>query len=91
MRIRWTSKAYSDLARLSEFLAAVNTEAAARATSRLARAPERLSEMPRGGERLEEFAPREVRRLVVDAYEIHYEVVDQEILIVRIWHTRENR
>jgi len=91
MKIRWTGKAHSDLARLSEFLAAVNTEAAARTTSRLARAPERLIEMPRVGERLEEFAPREVRRLVVGAYEIHYEVVDQEILIVRIWHTRESR
>ena len=91
MRIRWSSKASDDLLRLHNFLILLNAAAAARATARLARAPEQLLRMPRQGERLEAFAPREVRRLLVDAYEIQYELVHEEILILRIWHTRENR
>lgn len=89
--IRWTSKALGDLARLHEFLASVNAPAAAKAVQALTRAPERLREHPRFGERLEEFSPREVRRLLVGQYEIRYEVADDAVYLLRIWHTRENR
>jgi hypothetical protein len=43
------------------------------------------------GERLEEFEPREVRRLLVGHYEMRYELQESNIYILRIWHTRENR
>ncbi|MGB4673347.1 MAG: type II toxin-antitoxin system RelE/ParE family toxin [Azovibrio sp.] len=39
MKLKWTSKALSDLARLYEFLALVNKPAAARAVQALTRAP----------------------------------------------------
>jgi plasmid stabilization system protein ParE len=91
MRLRWSSNAASDLVRLSEFLRRVNPAAAARPVIALTKAPERLLSMPRLGEPLERFAPREVRRLLVNSYEIHYEVSGNEILIIRVWHTREER
>jgi len=47
--------------------------------------------MPRLGEPLEGFSPREVRSLLVNSYEIHYEVAGDEIVIIRVWHTREER
>ncbi|MEW6363636.1 MAG: type II toxin-antitoxin system RelE/ParE family toxin [Acidobacteriota bacterium] len=91
MELKWTSKAESDLERLFEFLAPVNRRAAARAVQVLAAAPKRLLEHPRMGERLEEFEPREVRRILVGHYEMRYEIQESTIYILRIWHTRENR
>lgn len=67
MRLKWTSKALNDLARLDEFLAAVNKPAAARTVQSLTAAPPhtRLLEQPYIGEKLEEFEPREVCRILV--------------------------
>ena len=54
-------------------------------------APRPLLENPRIGEKLEEFAPREVRRIIVGPYEIRYEVTNEMIYVLRLWHTREDR
>ena len=58
---------------------------------KLARVPQMLLEHPRIGEQLFRFYPREVRRLLVDAYEIRYEIQNDDIYILRIWHSREAR
>ena len=50
-----------------------------------------LLSTPRIGERLFEFEPREVRRLLVGRYEIRYEIQDSTVYILRLWHTREER
>jgi len=91
MNLRWTSKALSDLARLYEFLAALNQPAAARTVQSLTAAPHRILEQPRIGERLEEFEPREVRRILAGKYEIRYEIQESTIYVLRLWHTREDR
>lgn len=91
MKLRWTSKALSDLARLHEFLATVDPRAAARAVQALTRSPEVLVRHPRLGEQLFEFEPREVRRLIVKQYELRYEIDDTTIYLLRLWHTREDR
>ncbi|SDI51821.1 Plasmid stabilization system protein ParE [Pseudomonas flavescens] len=91
MNLKWTSKALSDIARLYEFLAAVNQPAAARAIQKLAAAPTALLENPRIGERLEEFQPRDVRRIQIGKYEIRYEITGSTIYLLRLWHTREER
>lgn len=89
--LKWTSKALSDLARLFEFLAPVNRSAAARTVQSLTRAPETLLANPRIGEQLEEFQPRDVRRLLVGPYEMRYEVQGMTLYILRVWHVREDR
>ena len=91
MRIKWTSKALSDLVRLYEFLATKNKQAAARMVQSLSAAPDRLLEQARIGEKLDEFDPREVRRIVVGRYEMRYEIQEAIIIVLRIWHTREDR
>jgi plasmid stabilization system protein ParE len=75
MRLRWTRKATSDLVRLHEFLSPVG----------------RLPQQPRIGVKLDEFAPREVRRIIVGRYEIRYEIDADGIHVLRLWHTREER
>jgi plasmid stabilization system protein ParE len=91
MRIRWTGQASSDLVRLYEHLRPVAPEAAARVVQQLARAPNRLLDYPRLGEKLEAYEPREVRRIIVGHYEMRYEIAAGTIIILRLWHCRENR
>ncbi|MCA1440878.1 type II toxin-antitoxin system RelE/ParE family toxin [Ensifer sp. IC4062] len=91
MKLQWTTKAVSNLGRLYDFLAPVNRQAAARTVQALASAPRRLLEQPRMGERLEEFDPREVRRILVGQYEMRYEITQSTIYVLRLWHTREDR
>ena len=91
MRVRWTAEARSDLDRLHRFLAPVNRQAAARTVQSLRSAPAQLTDHPRLGLRLERYVPREVRRLFVGDYELRYEIKDDTILVVALWHAREDR
>ncbi len=92
MNLRWSSKALDDLQRLHRFLAPVNPAAAARVMRKLVSSPpDLLLAYPRRGERLTEFDPREVRRLLVADYEIRYELQRDNIIILRLWHVREGR
>ena len=91
MELKWTSKGLSDLARLYEFLAPVNRQAAARTAQSLTVAPVSLLANPRIGEKLEEFEPREVRRILVGHYEMRYEIQEFTLYVLRFWHTREDR
>ena len=91
MELKWAGRALSDLARLYEFLAPVNKPAAARAVQTLAKAPAMLLTNPRPGEQVTQFGQREVRRMQVGQYEMHYEIQEQTIYVLRLWHTREER
>ena len=91
MELMWTDKALSDLIRLYEFLDALNSKAASSAVQALTAAPNALLLNLRIGESLEEFLPREVRRILVGHYEIRYEIQESFIYVLRLWHTREDR
>ncbi|MBB5686167.1 type II toxin-antitoxin system RelE/ParE family toxin [Sphingobium boeckii] len=91
MKIKWTASASADLVRLHNFLAAVAPDAAARIVNQLGHAPDRLEAFPRLGEKLDNYEPHEVRRIIVGHYEMRHEIAEGEILILRIWHSRENR
>ncbi len=91
MELKWTSKALSDITRLYEFLAAVNQPAAAQTVQQLTAAPTTLLANPRIGERLEEFEPRDVRRIQIGHYELRYEIQGSTLYLLRLWHTREER
>ena len=91
MALRWASRAYSDLVRLHEFLVPAAPAAAARTVRHLVAGAKRIPAHPRLGVRLPEFAPREVRKVFVGDYEIRYELVDADVFILRIFHTREDR
>ncbi len=91
MNVAWTSKAVGDLTRLHDFLAPVNRRAAARVLQSLTAVATRLADQPRIGEKLEQYEPREVRRVLVGKYEMRYEARASSIFILRVWHTREER
>jgi plasmid stabilization system protein ParE len=91
MEVEWTNKALADLARLYDFLAGINRQAASVVVQSLVAAQAKLVEYPRIGERLEEFNPRDVRRIIVNHYELRYEVQASTLYILRLWHTKEDR
>lgn len=74
-----------------DFLASANQPADARTVQQLTAAPITLLTNPRIGERLEEFLPRDVRRIQIGHYEMRYEIVSSTIYLLRLWHTREDR
>jgi plasmid stabilization system protein ParE len=83
--------AQADLERLHGFLASVDPYAAVRAVRVILAGTRRLAAHPRLGLRLKEFNPREVRRVLLGDYELRYELRDTELIILRIWHFREDR
>ncbi|MBC7609974.1 MAG: type II toxin-antitoxin system RelE/ParE family toxin [Polaromonas sp.] len=89
--IQWSAHATQDIGRLHQFLAVLNPGAAAKVVRSVTQAPTSLQAMPRIGKRIEEFDPREVRRLIVGNYEIRYEVTEAAIIVLRLWRTREDR
>ena len=91
MRLQWSATALDDAARLYDFLAKVNKSAAAKTVQSLVAAPVQLIENPRIGESLDEFAPLEVCRSLAGRYEIRYQIENDTIYVLRLWHTRENR
>ena len=91
MALRWTASAREDLVRLHEFLEPVNPRAAAHAVQLLVAGAARIPGHPRLGQRLRDFAPREVRRILIGHYEIRYELTGRDVFVLRIFHTREER
>ena len=91
MNIIWGSDSLADLARLHRFVAADDPQATSQIIENLKSAPEKLRDFSRLGERLDVYAPREVRKLIVGRYEMRYEILPDVIFILRIWHVREDR
>jgi plasmid stabilization system protein ParE len=91
MRLKWTRAALGDLRRLHAFLEPLDASAAARVARTLAKTPDILLDRPRIGLRLDEFDPREVRRILAGGYELRYEIQGDMIYVLRLWHTREDR
>jgi plasmid stabilization system protein ParE len=91
VNVSWTRKAVADLGRLYDFLAPVNRRAAARVLQSLTTVAGRLADRARIGEKLQQYEPREVGRLLMGKYEMRCEVQGTSVLVLRLWHTRESR
>lgn len=91
MRLSWSDDAFEDLERLRAFLVPKDARAADRVVATLFEAPQRLLLQPRMGPRVEGNFDGEVRRLLMGQYEIRYELTGEDIRILRIFHTREER
>lgn len=76
---------------LYAFLESVDPGVAARAVRLIINRVERIPAQPRLGERLPRFAPREVRQVLAARYEIRYELTDSDVIVLRVFHTREDR
>ncbi|VVE85712.1 hypothetical protein PSP31121_05375 [Pandoraea sputorum] len=77
--------------RLPAFLAPLNRPGVARTVPALAKAATALLANPRVGAPLCPFALREVRQMLLGAYEVRYEMQDATRYVLRLSQTGEER
>jgi plasmid stabilization system protein ParE len=92
-QIVWTQTAIDDLNRHYDFIKLNNADAAARAVQAIVSSGESLQKNPRRGAIVDEIAG--LRKLVVFfakyGFIIHYVILEDDVVILRIYHGRENR
>jgi plasmid stabilization system protein ParE len=89
----WLPEAKEDIARLHEFLKHKNPDAASRAVDLLLAGADRLLNFPEIGKPLgDELKRRELYLAFgAGAYVLRYILTRNKIIVIRVWHSRENR
>lgn len=90
MKLLFSRAALGDLIRLREFIAENNPEAAQRVAQRLRGAIEKLIDAPQIGRPVYQMEG-EIRELIFGKYVVRYEIRQQNLYILRIWHGKEDR
>ncbi|PSR13215.1 type II toxin-antitoxin system RelE/ParE family toxin [filamentous cyanobacterium CCP3] len=89
----WSRPALADLDRQYRFLKDQNPELASRAVQAIIQAGKSLAQSPQRGTPI--AAAPGLRKLVVRfgkvGYLLHYTVLEDEVLILRVYHGRQNR
>ncbi|MDT8439683.1 MAG: type II toxin-antitoxin system RelE/ParE family toxin [Wenzhouxiangellaceae bacterium] len=92
MKLVYSAVAVADLKRLRAFIAEHNPTAAARVASRLREQVERLEKFPRLGQAVQAAPdPETIRDVIFGDYVIRYSLHDDCLVVLKIWHGRENR
>ena len=91
MEIFWTRKAQDDLERIYQFALQYSHQHASNVLDRLMEGTTNLGECPAMGVYQPRYAPREVRKMRFDEYEVHYEIQGTALYILDLWHRREDR
>ena len=94
-RLSWLPEALNDLIRLREFIHVHNPAAAGRAANRIRETVGKLPDNPLIGKSVDDINDSTLRELFIPfgqgGYWLRYLVREENIIIVRIWHGRENR
>lgn len=89
----WSRSALADLSRQHQFLKANNPDAAAQALQAIVKAGKSLAQTPQRGTPVADTPG--LRKLQVKfgklGYVIHYAFVEDEVLILRVYHGRQSR
>ena len=91
MEIYWTLKAQDDLERIYRFALQYSRQHANDILDRLITGCAGLTAHPAIGVQQTRYEPREVWKVLFADYEVHYELRDNDIYIVDLWHTKEKR
>ncbi len=91
MKISYTPEAIADLSRLREFIEIKNPVAAQRIANELLIGIDKLKVFPKTGiQVLRAPQPEMIRDLFVGNYTIRYLIKDYDIIVLRLWHGKEN-
>lgn len=95
MKHAFSAEALSDLQRLHDFIAEQNPSAASHVARDLLDGIRSLRRFPRMGKRVaiapEQQAPDEIRDWLTGDYIVRYLILDNRIIILRVWHGKEDR
>ena len=91
--VTWSPTALADLDRQHQFLATLNPDAALKAAQVIVQSAKSLGENPKRGTPITDTPG--LRKLLVSfgkyGYILHYVILEEEVLILRIYHGRQNR
>lgn len=94
MKLVCSPEAVADLRRLHDFVAEKDLLAARRLSKSLRDGIKRLKQFPQMGRRVRQsadvWAPEEIRDWVTGTYIARYLLLDETIVILRVWHHKEN-
>jgi plasmid stabilization system protein ParE len=90
-KIVYSQHADADLERLEAFIAAESRRQAARAIARILRGLRNLQRFPELGKDVGDGFRQLILRHGKGGYVIRYRVLDEAILVTRIWHGKEDR
>jgi len=91
MNLRFSLEAVGDLARLRRFIEEKNPAAAQRIARDLLLGMEKLKAFPEIGLKVDRaFEPHRIRDLFIGKYTVRYLIGEGEIVILRLWHSKEN-
>jgi len=92
MRISYSPEAIEDLRRLREFIAIKNPRAAGKIAATILKGIAQLHSFPLLGVGVPQAPdPEIIRDLIIGNYIARYLVDGEEIIILRIWHHKEDR
>jgi toxin ParE1/3/4 len=95
VKLAFSRDARSDLVRLRAFIAKHDPAAAERVAQRLIQGIERLLRHPRLGRRVrsgpDQMAPEEIRDWPIGDYVVRYLITEDRIIVLRMWHGKEQR
>jgi len=93
-KIEWLPEAIPDLAHVREFIQVHNSDAASRAANRIRDAVKKLPDYSQIGRPVLDIASPLFRDIFItfgqSGYWLRYTIINDAIIIVRIWHGREN-
>ena len=91
--LRWLAEAKKDVARLRRFLRKESDFVISQVSMSIVNAAERLIEHPYIGVEMSDKSGRRelITRLGRSGYVIRYRVEKGTVVIIRVWHTREQR
>jgi len=88
----WSPAARRDLIRLREFIEPHNPKAAKKSSEKILKAAKNILDNPAIGKSLDGRNDRELfTSFGKNGYILRYQIIDQKIVILKIWHTREQR
>jgi plasmid stabilization system protein ParE len=92
MKVVYTQSAYNDIARLKEFIAIKNPLAATRISNTLVQKITELALHPKQGKQVNDSPnPDRFREIYILDYHIRYMFSDKTLMILRVWHQKEDR
>lgn len=92
MKLVYSESAIRDLQRLREFIAEHDPATAASVAAGLVERLEKLTAFPRLGVPVRHAPdPETVRDLILDDYTVRYSCHAEMIVVLRLWHHREQR
>ena len=89
MKLTFSVTAIRDLVRLREFIREKNPQVAQKSSSQLKKNIQALVDQPNMGLPIEDL--EDFRELVARDYIVRYRLLPNEIVILKIWHGKEER